>query len=189
MERKQLYLLQKYDNGDFYVYHWTPSLAAKGYNVLEPEAAQEYLDLQIEGKNNISYLKESSTFQEFKDTNEKSGWVDPEEIDIEDLEEFDDGEDSGIIDKIGDTVVREEDTEEDETIDIDISQEDILAKELKYVKGLSHKSSVEKHLLEKYQVEIPVGTLSAMKALANQMLTDLSNKDRLYLVDKGVKLP
>lgn len=186
-KRKELFLLQKYDNGDFYVYNWTPSLAQKGYVPLSEDDATEYLALQLEGKNNSSYLEENQNFQEIKVTNEKSGWVDPEEIDVEDLVEFEEGDDVGIINDL--EQVDNEEVDEDELLKIDITQEDILAKELSYIKRCSHKSTVEKHLLEKYHVEIPVGQLNNMKVMANQMLTSLCNDGKLYLMDGEVKLP
>jgi hypothetical protein len=43
-------------------------------------------------------------------------------------------------------------------------------------------------MLEKYQCDIPVGRLTAMKAIANSMIADLSSGDRLYLIGDELTL-
>jgi len=75
---------------------------------------------------------------------------------------------------------------DDEVRELSVSQEAIQIKEAKYIKSLQHKSTLESHMLEKYQCEIPTGRLDAMKALANSMISDLAKANRLYLIDGEV---
>jgi hypothetical protein len=74
----------------------------------------------------------------------------------------------------------------DQVRDINVSQEDIQAAEMKYIRSLQHKTSLESHMLTKYQCEIPMGRLDVMKAMANGMINDLAKDNRLYYVDGGV---
>ena len=195
--QSDLFLLQKFDNGDFFIYGWTTILATKGYKVLTKEESTPYIKLIKEGKNNLRYLKakEFEVLDEAVATDNCSGvkWDEKEELRLKreqgiETDEVIEAEDEleavteSIIDK---AVSVEVDAPQDldEVRNINISQEDIQLAEQKHIKGLRHKSTVEKHMLEKYQMEIPPGKLDVMKATANNMIVQLAKANRLYTVD------
>lgn len=171
----KLFLLQRYDNGDFCLYHWTPFLAKKGYKTLTAEEAIPYQKLLKVGKANMSYVENKKMKAELESARVEG-------------EVFDEESTNAIVeDVVSNQVVKEDDTIEDPH-DLIVTQDDILEQELAFVKSLTHKSSLERHMLEKYQCEVPVGRLASMKSLANSMLTDLSHSNRLYLVAGEIKL-
>ena len=177
----KLWLFQVYENGDFCLYHWTPFLAKKGYKVMTDEEAAPLQKLLGIGKGNMKYV-------DSKEVKESLGEA---RVEGEPVDEDDDLDDNPIIDDvISDT--RENappgDRPLDEVKQLIVTQEDIMAREIKYIKGMTHKSTLEKHMLEKYQCEIPVGRLTAMKAIANSMISDLSESNRLYLVGDELTL-
>jgi hypothetical protein len=185
---EKLWLLQKFDNGDFFIYGWTPIQAAKGYKVLTAEQVKPYLDLQAKGENNVKYLKDVEIFDSAKETNNKSGFNRDEAIRKKKLEEAglkNDEDTQGIIDEVAGKGEAYK-PNLDEVRDIEFAQEDIQAAEMKYIKGLQHKTSLESHMLTKYQCEIPMGRLDVMKAMANGMINDLAKENRLYYIDGGV---
>ena len=175
-----LLLMQVYDNGDFFFYGWTPVLAAKGYTPITPADAEPYLKLIKLKKNNIKHV-DNTTFIDTVKVTDEAGEMIP-------VTPPEDGEDEATQDIIKDATKDGEArvVSDDEVRDINVSQEDIQSAEMKHIKGLSHKSSLEQHMLEKYQCEIPMGRLETMKALANSMITDLAKDNRLYYVDGGV---
>jgi len=188
---RDLYLLQVFNSGDFFVYHWTPTLAKKGYKVLTIDEAKVYMDLSKKGKNNVSFLQDEG--DELVATNLTHGYVEPKRVlasveepepdeVAEDIEDADDSDTQSVIeDAVKDNA--EKPVSEDEIRDIHVDQEDILAAEMKHIRGLQYKTHLEKHMLEKYQCDIPVGRLSVMKAQANDMLTKLAKENRLYFVE------
>lgn len=175
---EQLWLVQKYDNGDFFLYHWTPILAKKGYTVLKESDAKSLLDLVRKKKNNVRYLEED-TFKTTNDTIKLIKVVPDEETEIEE------GEDENTAKLVASVSADAKDVDRplDEVRDIEVTQEDIMSKEIKVIASFKHKSTLENHLLSKYQLEIPMDRLSVMKAIANKMITDLAKQNRLYLVD------
>jgi hypothetical protein len=185
---EKLWLLQKFDNGDFFIYGWTPIQAAKGYKVLTAEQVKPYLALQDKGQNNVKYLDDVEVFESAKETNNKSGFNRDEAIRIKKLEEAglkNDEDCQAIISEVAGKGEAYKPTL-DEVRDISFSQEDIQAAEMKHIKSLQHKTSLESHMLTKYQCEIPMGRLDVMKAMANDMINDLAKQERLYYVDGGV---
>jgi hypothetical protein len=185
---EKLWLLQKFDNGDFFIYGWTPIQAAKGFKVLTSDQVKPYLDLQAKGHNNVKYLDNDEVFESAKETNNKSGFNRDEAIRIKKLEEAglkNDEDTQGIIDEVAGKGEAYK-PNLDEVRDIEFAQEDIQAAEMKHIKGLQHKTSLENHMLTKYQCEIPMGRLDVMKAIANGMINDLAKENRLYYVDGGV---
>jgi hypothetical protein len=186
--KDELWLLQKFDNGDFFIYGWTPIQAAKGFKVLTAEQVKPYLDLQSKGDNNVKYLDDLDIFESAKETNNKSGFNRDEAIRIKKLEEAglkNDEDAQAIISEVAGKGDKYE-PNLDEVRDIAFSQEDIQAAEMKHIRGLQHKTSLENHMLTKYQCEIPMGRLDVMKAMANGMINDLAKENRLYYVDGGV---
>jgi hypothetical protein len=191
--KEELWLMQKYDNGDFFIYGWTPILAAKGYKVLTTEQAKPYQDLMAKGKgqNNVEFLEDTELFDIAKETAQKSGFVRDEMLRKEALARegiTDENDDEETVDLVGKVAGTGEDTTHnlDQVRDISTSQEDVQAAEMKHIKSLQHKTSLENHMLTKYQCEIPMGKLSMMKAMANSMINDLAKENRLYFVDGGV---
>jgi hypothetical protein len=187
--KDELWLLQKYDNGDFFIYAWTTILAAKGYKVLTAEQVKPFLELQNRGDNNVKHLEDVSVFDDAKETNNKAGFQRDEAIrkkllEDEGLADKSDEETQGIVDDVSGRGGESADL--DQIRDINISQEDIQADEMKYIKSLQHKTSLENHMLTKYQCEIPMGRLDVMKAMANSMINDLAKDNRLYYVDGEV---
>lgn len=178
--KSDLLLMQVYDNGDFFLYGWTPVLAAKGYTPITKDEAEPYIKLTRLKKNNTRFV-DNTTFIDTVKVTDSAGELIP-------VKPPEDGEDEATQDIIKDATKDGEPRviSDDEVRDIDVSQEDIQAAEMKYIKGLQHKSSLEKHMLEKYQCEIPLGRLDAMKAMANSMINDLAKDNRLYYVDGGV---
>jgi hypothetical protein len=188
----KLWLLQKFDNGDFYIYGWTPIQAAKGFKVLTEKEVKPFLDLQSKGKSNVKYLDDARIFDDAKETNNKAGFQRDEAIrrklaEVEGVADEDD-DDEGTRNIVDDVSGRGEESSinPDEIRDINISQEDIQSAEMKHIQSLQHKTSLENHMLSKYQCEIPMGRLSTMKAIANSMITELAKENRLYYVDGGV---
>ena len=201
---KGLYLLQKYDDGTFFVYNWTPMQATKGYKVLTAEEAEPYLELAKTGKNNELYLEgEARTkIDRMEPTNFKTvkAQADAKKKRIPNIpeippmevpeEEFDEESAVNMTDSIVEDVVtqpveKKADGEE-KPKPLSVSQDEIFEMEIDYIRGLQHKSTLETHLLDKYQLEIPIGRLATMKSFANQMLKDLAKDNRLYLVDGKV---
>lgn len=176
VQMHKIWLMQKYDNGDFYLYPWTPMLAKKDYTVLDNEEAEQYLAMQKEGKNNVRFLKDSESFDVMRTTDNKPATV-KEPV-------KDESETEGIIDDVTNTPLAVDKIGDDEVRELSISQEGIMAKEMKFIKAARHKTTLERHMLEKYQVEIPAGQLTIMKSIANQMITDLAKENRLYLFEK-----
>ena len=188
--KEKLWLLQKYDNGDFFIYGWTTLTAAKGYKVLTQEQADPYIKLLVKGKGNAKYLDNTELFDDATETNQESGWTRDEKLrkkllENAGLDEADDSETQEIVDDVASKGVKRG-NDLDEVRDINVSQEDIQALEMKHIKSLQHKTSLENHMLTKYQCEIPMGRLSTMKAMANSMITELAKDNRLYFVDGGV---
>ena len=174
-----LFLYKVTKEGDFALFGWSPFLVKKGYKTLTKEEAEPLQKLLGMGKGNLKYI-ESKKILEFLGTARVEG--DP----IEDNEDDIDNEIvADVVD--GDNAPPGEKPLE-ETRKLMVTQEDIEARELKYIKGMTHKSTLEKHMLEKYQCEIPVGRLTAMKAIANSMIADLSSSNRLYLVGDELTL-
>ena len=178
----KLWLFQVYDNGDFALYHWTPFLAKKGYKVMTDEEAAPLQKLLGIGKGNMKYV-------DSKQVKESLGEARVEGQPLDDIDE-DDVDNEIIADVIESAKDNAPPGEKplDESRALIVTQEDIMERELKYIKGMTHKSTLEKHMLEKYQCEIPVGRLDAMKAIANSMISDLSETNRLYLVGDELTL-
>jgi len=185
-DKTELWLMQKYDNGDFYMYRWTPMLAKKGYKVMTEAQAKPFVQMMKTGKNNVKHIDERSVslvYDTAKETDHKAGFM----IDAPIPEMVDeDSETRAIVAEAVGTHAEGAGNDLDKVRDICIGQEDIQAQEMKFIKSLQHKSSLERHMLEKYQAEVPVGRLDAMKALANQMICEFAKEERLYLVDGGV---
>jgi len=183
-----LWLMQKYDNGDFYIYRWTRILAKKGYTVLRPGQAKPLLKLQKIGKNNVKWLDEKSLqaiYANASETDHKAGFMKEQKI----PELTEDKETQAIVaEAVAGAADREAGRDLDKVSDIHIDQEDIQIQETKFIKSLQHKTSLESHMLEKYQVEIPMGKLDNMKTYAKQMINDLAKDGRLFLVDGGVAM-
>lgn len=181
-----LYLMQLYDNGDFTIYSWTPILAKKGYKVLTVEQAQPYIALSKMGKNNVEFVKNRKLIDSANVTNDISGWNsrrDEEERKIAKASKTDE-----IIEEVVNTEKPPRQIDDDEIRELSVSQEDIQASEMKFIKSVQHKTTLESHMLEKYQCELPTGRLDAMKALANSMISDLAKDNRLYYVDGQITI-
>ena len=175
---KKLWLLQKYEDGTFFLYHWTSMLAKKGYTVLTDEQAQPLIKLVAENKNNTSYLEEGG--QGVKVTNQTV-----ELIKVKPPVDAEVKSDSSIIEDVVSTDAEAPNL--DEVRDICIEQEDIQAQDMAMVQGFKHKTQLEEFMLSKYQCEIPMGRLSTMKAFANNILVQLAKDNRLYTVDNIIK--
>ena len=179
-----LYLLQLYNDGTFTVYRWTSILARKGYTVMTAEQAKPYIRLANGGKNHIDHVKNKDFIDSIKNVVEVSG-KNGRAL----AERLKAAEEASKTDSIIEDAVSKK---PDQTIDPDqvrelsVSQESIQIKEAKFIKSLQHKSTLESHMLEKYQCEIPSGRLDHMKAIANSMISDLAKDNRLYLVDGEV---
>jgi hypothetical protein len=178
----KLFLYKVTKEGDFTIFGWNPILAKKGYKVITKEEAVPLQKLLGIGKGHLKYI-ENKKLLEFLDTARVEGEPLPEDDD-------DDMNNEVIADVIDNAKENAPpgDRPLDETRELMVTQEDIEAQELKYIKGMTHKSTLEKHMLEKYQCEIPVGRLTAMKAIANSMIADLSDDNRLYLVGDELTL-
>ena len=190
-EKTNLYLFKLFNNGDFTVFAWTPILAKKGYTVMTPENAAPYIKLAGGGKNNIKYVKDKTFINTVKNITEvsgKNGRKLAQEIEDKRLEDLDNTSTKEIIKGAVDADLPDRDVGDDEVRELSVSQESIQIKETKYLKSLQHKSTLETHMLEKYQCEIPVGRLDSMRAMANSMISDLAKENRLYLVDGQVTI-
>jgi len=179
---ENLWLLQTYDNGDFHIYGWTPALAKKNLRPITDEQANHLMQLIRSKRNNVKYVDDPGDLFMTQEELSKLIKVKPR-ADMEDDIEDDDENTRELIKSVVKTDKVDEPKNLDEVRDINISQEDIMAAELKAIQAFKHKSSLEKHMLEKYQLEIPPGRFSVMKALANKMITDLAKENRLYMVD------
>jgi len=176
---EQLFLAQVYDDGQFFIYAWTPTLAKKKYVVVKGEVAKLLIGMVGQKKNNTKYLEDPSILVP---TDKKIKMISVEAEEDTGEEE----ESNPIVDEVaGD--LDESPRDLDAVRDIHITQEDILAKELKFVSSCQHKSTLENHFLGKYQTEVPIDKLSTMKAIANKMLTDFAKENRLYLVDGHIQ--
>jgi hypothetical protein len=156
------------------------------------EQAAPYLKLCKMGKNHVDNVKNKDFIKSIKkifEVSGKAGRALAEKVEaqrVEDLENADDSNTQKIVKKVVKDNVKKQMIDDGETRELSVSQEAIQIKEAKYVKSLQHKSTLESHMLEKYQCEIPSGRLEAMKALANSMISDLAKDNRLYLVDGQV---
>lgn len=190
-EKTKLYLFKLFNNGDFSIFAWTPILAKKGYTVMTPEKAAPYIKLAGGRKDNTRYVEDKTFINTIKNITEvsgKNGRKLAQSIEDKRLEDLDNTSTKGIIDGAVNTDLPNREIDDDEVRELSVSQESIQIKETKYLKGLQHKSSLETHMLEKYQCEVPVGRLSEMKAIANSMISDLAKENRLYLVDGQVTI-
>lgn len=169
------FLLQLYENGDFVIYHWTPFLAVKGYKTLTPEQAAPLQKLASNGKANVKHIENKTVLASIE-----SARVEGDDIDEERTE--------AIVDDVVSNHIKKEEEKLDDSHALIVSQDDIKVMELAHISQIKHKSSLERHMLEKYQCEIPVGRLSSMKSIANSMIEDLSSSHRLYLVAGEVKM-
>jgi len=187
MSRKatELYLLKLFNNGSFTVFAWTPILAKKGYATMTPAQAEPYLKLARGRKNNIKYVKDKSFISKIKNITEVTGKTGRKLADKIAAEEEGLSTERIINDAVQ-TDLPDQVIDSGEVRELCISQDVIQLKEMKYLKSLQHKSTLESHMLEKYQCEIPSGRLDNMKAMANSMLTDLAKDNRLYLIDGQV---
>lgn len=189
---EKLFLLQQYDNGDFFIYGWTTILAGKGYKVLTSEQAAPLIELSKMKKNNVAFIEDKSVLKGIKKIEEVASKTVPVKP-IEEPDEADDADDAD--DEDTQEVVKEAISNPDETKadldevrEISVDQETMQAREMKYIRKIEKKNDLEEHMLKKYQCEIPEGRLSAMKAIANSMISDLAKENRLYLVDNSVKI-
>jgi hypothetical protein len=160
-------------------------LAKKGYKPITDEQAKELLELTKQKKNNIKFVKNG--IEMFAATNESSKFI---QVDVDGAVVDDEEDDTETRDIIGNAVKTKLNTEPkklDDVREISMSQEKIQAEEQRAITGFQHKSTLERHMLEKYQLEIPPGRLSVMKAQANKMICDLAKQNRLYLVDGQIE--
>jgi len=184
-----VYLLKVFNNGKFSVIAWSPMQAKKGYAVLSKSQAKPYLDLAKKGKGHIDNLKSREFVDSIKKVFEVSGKAGrdlADKLEAQKLEDVDDSETQKIVKDVASNNESNQTIDGDEVRELSITQETIQIKEAKYIKGLQHKSTLETHMLEKYQCELPSGRLDIMKTLANSMITDLAKDNRLYLVDGQV---
>jgi hypothetical protein len=185
----ELFLLKLFNSGQFVVVAWSPIQAKKGYTVMTKEQAQPYLKLCKMGKNHIDNVKDKTFIKSVKKIFEVSGKAGRALADkleaqrVEDLENADDSSTKAIVKDAVSKSSEGQMIDDGETRELSVTQESVQIKEVKYIKSLQHKSTLETHMLEKYQCEIPSGRLDAMKALANSMISDLAKDNRLYLVD------
>jgi hypothetical protein len=177
----ELFLYKVTKEGDFTIFSWNPILAKKGYKVITKEEAKPLQKLLGIGKGHLNYI-ESKQLLEFL----KTARVEGEPVPEDDDDDMDNEIVAEVIDESNNAPPG--DRPLDETRKLMVTQEDIMERELKYIKGMTHKSTLEKHMLEKYQCDIPVGRLTAMKAIANSMIVDLSSSNRLYLVGNELTL-
>jgi hypothetical protein len=190
-EKTKLYLFKLFNNGDFSIFTWSPILAKKGYTVMTPEQAAPYIKLAGGGKANTKYVKDKTFINTVKNVTEvsgKSGRKLAQVIEDKRLEDLDNTSTKEIIDGAVNSDLKAVKIDDDEVRELVISQESIQIKETNYLKSLQHKSTLENHMLEKYQCEIPVGRLDTMRAMANSMISDLAKEGRLYLVDGQVAI-
>lgn len=183
----EMYCLKLFNNGKFSIMAWTPIVAKKGYAVLTVEQAKPYLRLAQGGKNHIDNVKNKDFIKSIKKVFEVSGKAGRAlEEKVKALEEAKASNTDDIVKDVVKDNVKNQTVNDGEVRELSVSQESIQIQELKLIKSLQHKSTLEAHMLEKYQCEIPVGRLDTMKALANSMIGDLAKDNRLYLVDGQV---
>jgi hypothetical protein len=193
MDTKDLFLLQKYDNGDFYVYAWAVGISKKGYTPITRKQAEPLIDLMKQGKGNKKFLtaKSLALFDGAKATDNSSGvkWEEEEarrqrllDLDQETVDMIE-GDDNPLIEDVVNSKADGTDLELDAVRNITVSQEDIQAKELKHINKIRSKVGVEEYMLSKYQVEVPHDKLDVMKAVASSIVGELAKSNRLYLVD------
>jgi hypothetical protein len=188
----ELYLFKLFNSGQFTVMAWSPIQAKKGYTVMTVDQAEPYLKLCKMGKNHVDNVKDKTFIKTVKKIFEVSGKAGRALADkleaqrVEDLEGADDSKTKAIVKDAVKTKAKGQMIDNGETRELSVTQEAVQIKEVKYIKGLQHKSTLETHMLEKYQCEIPSGRLDAMKAIANSMISDLAKDNRLYLVDGQV---
>ena len=189
---EELYLLKLFNNGNFSVIRWTPITAKKGFTVMTKEKAAPYLKLAQMGKGHIDNVKDKAFINSIKNVFEVSGKAGRNLADkkearrLADLEAIDASNTDGIVKDVVKNTVKSQTFDDSEVRELSVSQESIQIKEARYIKGLQHKSTLESHMLEKYQCAIPAGKLDTMKVLANSMISDLAKKNRLYLIDDKV---
>jgi hypothetical protein len=188
-----LFLFKLFNDGTFSVLSWTPIQAKKGFTVMTQEKAAPYLRLAQGGKNHIDHVKDKTFIKSVKKIFEVSGKAGRNLADkveanrLADLEAVDDANTQDIVKNVTMNNKEKQTVDGDQVRELSVTQESIQIKEAKYIKGLQHKSTLESHMLEKYQCEIPSGKLDTMKVLANSMINDLAKDNRLYLVDDQVK--
>jgi hypothetical protein len=188
----EMYLFKLFNDGKFVIIAWSPIQAKKGYTVLTVEKAQPYIKLCRMGKNHINNVKDKTFIKSVKtifEVSGKAGRALADKIEaqrVEDLESTDDSKTQKIVKEAVSKTSEGQMIDDGETRELSVTQESVQVKEVKYIKSLQHKSTLESHMLEKYQCEIPSGRLDSMKALANSMISDLAKDNRLYLVDGQV---
>lgn len=152
------YLLQEREGQRPHLYNWTPVLAKKGdmRPITEREARK--------------YMPKRSEDDEPHDT----------EIDTApEGDRLSDEEDSLILDEVNSEVIPG--TGNDGPRPLEVTQEDILEKEVEYVNGLKKAPAIEEFLLKKYRVPmIVMETLEGMKEQAVSILQTLAATNSLY---------
>jgi hypothetical protein len=187
-----LFLFKLFNSGQFVVVGWSPMQAKKGYTVMTKEQAVPYLKLCKMGKNHVDNVRDKTFLKSVKTIFEVSGKAGRALADkleaqrVEDLKDADDSETQAIVKDAVSKSAKGQTIDEGEVRELSVTQESVQIKECKYIKSLQHKSTLESHMLEKYQCEVPSGRLDAMKAIANGMISDLAKDNRLYLVDGQV---
>ena len=151
----EMYCLKLFNNGKFSIMAWTPIVAKKGYAVLTTEQAKPYLRLAQGGKNHIDNVKNKDFIKSIKKVFEVSGKAGRAlEEKVKALEEDSASNVDDIVKDVVSNKVKNQTVNDDEVRELSVSQESIQVQELKFIKGLQHKSTLESHMLEKYQCSI-----------------------------------
>lgn len=151
------FLLQEVAGQKPYVYIWTPVLAKKdGFRPISEKEAKKYQD--------PDYHPE---FPEVTDEDEEGdGYV------------SDDDEDNDVLNGIEKTAEGDNDKEPKP---LEVTQDDILKREVSVINRKKAKASIEEYLLKKYQMTmLPMDEVDEMKQQAIEILGTLAASNTLY---------
>ena len=175
--KDKFWLLQTYEDGTFYMYEWTPILAAKpNMRPVKGEEATKLLKLIRTGSNHIKFL--GGKTQKVVDESMQAA------IKL--------AEDESITEKLLEENAKKakakaEALKNEEPTQVNYSMGDILELEVSAIQEMRTRADVETHMLKKYQVEMPpVEKLGEMRQNASELLEKLAQDDRLYLTDGRV---
>ena len=161
------YLIQERKGQRSHLYIWNPVLAKKkGFRPITVKEAQKYIeDPNYQAKD------------EYADFEEDLG--DSDETAADDGYVSNDDEDNEILDSLdADTVSP---LAENEGGPLEVTQDDILADEVKQINRFKKKASIEEYMLRKYEIPmLQMEELSEMKQQAHSTLATLAASNSLY---------
>jgi xanthine dehydrogenase iron-sulfur cluster and FAD-binding subunit A len=176
------YLVQEIEGEEPYLYAWTPVLAKKkGFRPITAAEAEKIKKVN-KAKQDIHKEEWEITEADKKAAEEVIAEARRERIESAGEEEFVavPEEDNEILDSLkpNSTTIQ---TSGDQARKLEVTQQDILEKDIAKINRLKVHNSIEEYMLKKYKVEmLPMETVDEMKDQAIELLTALAAADTLY---------